>query len=35
MASGVRVKTLEEALEIMKELDSYLEYYSEDTSEGN
>ncbi len=35
MAAGVRVKTLEEALEVMKELDSYLGYYTEDSSEGN
>ena len=35
MAAGVRVKTLDEALEVMKELDSYLGYYTEDSSEGN
>ena len=35
MAAGVRVKTLEEALGVIKELDLYLGYYSEDTSEGN
>ena len=34
-ASGVRTKTLDEALEVMKDLDSYLGYYIEDKSEGN
>ena len=29
------VSNLDEALEVMKELDRYLEYYSEDKSEGN
>lgn len=35
MAAGIRVKTLEEALEVMKELDTYLGFYSEDTSKEN
>ena len=35
MAAGVRAKTLDEALEVIKELDLYLSHYSEDTSEGN
>ena len=35
MASGIRTKSLDEALEVIKELDQYLEHYSEDTSEGN
>lgn len=35
MAAGIRVKTLDEALEVMKELDTYLGFYSEDTSKEN
>lgn len=34
-ASGVRTKTLEDALEVIKELDEYLKYYIGDKSEGN
>ena len=35
MAAGARVKTLEEALKIMDELDEYLHDYFESISEGN
>lgn len=35
MAAGARVKTLDEALEIMNEIDEYLHNYFESISEGN
>ncbi|MBR2678212.1 MAG: bifunctional oligoribonuclease/PAP phosphatase NrnA [Bacilli bacterium] len=35
MAAGVRVKTLDEAIEVIKELDLYLQEYYGNTSEGN